>query len=67
MRMWLKSACVVLAWSMVPFMLVAAVTHGSASRPAQANTRTQSNTKITLTSTLRAAAPVTAPTPHTDT
>ena len=30
MRMWLKSACVVLAWSMVPFMLVAAVTHGSA-------------------------------------
>ena len=46
-------------------MLVAAVTHGSASRPAQANTRTQSNTKITLTSTLRAAAPVTAPTPRT--
>lgn len=65
MRMWLKSACVVLAWSMVPIMLVAAVTHGSAPRPAQANTRTQSNTKITLTSTLRAAAPVTAPTPHT--
>ncbi len=65
MRMWLKSACVVLAWSMVPIMLVAAVTHGSAPRPAQANTRTQSNTKITLTSTLRAAALVTAPTPHT--
>ena len=65
MRMWLKSACVVLAWSMVPVMLVAAVTHGSAPRPAQANTRTQSNTKITLTSKLRAAAPVTAPTPHT--
>ena len=64
MRMWLKSACVVLAWSMVPIMLVAAVTHGSAPRPAQANTRTQSNTKITLTSTLRAA-PVTAPTPRT--
>ena len=64
MRMWLKSACVVLAWSMVPIMLVAAVTHGSAPRPAQANTRTQSNTKITLTSTLRAAL-ATAPTPHT--
>ncbi len=64
MRMWLKSACVVLAWSMVPIMLVAAVTHGSAPRPAQANTRTQSNTKITLTSTLRAA-PATASTPHT--
>ena len=65
MRMWLKSACVVLAWSMVPVMLVAAVTHGSAPRPAQANTRTQSNTKITLTSTRHAAAPVTAPAPHT--
>ena len=65
MRMWLKSACVVLAWSMVPIMLVAAVTHGSAPRPAQANTRTQSNTEITLTSTLRAAAPATAPTPRT--
>ena len=64
MRMWLKSACVVLAWSMVPVMLAAAVTHGSAPRPAQANTRTQSNTKITLTSTRRGAAP-TAPTPHT--
>ncbi len=65
MRMWLKSACVVLAWSMVPIMLAAAVTHGSAPRPAQANTRTQSNTKITLTSTLHAATLVTAPTPHT--
>ena len=65
MRMWLKSACVVLAWSMVPIMLVAAVTHGSAPRPAQANTRTQGNTEITLTSTLRAAAPATAPTPRT--
>ena len=64
MRMWLKAACVVLAWSVVPIMLVAAVTNGSAHRPAQANTRTQSNTKITLTSTLRAAAPVTAPNPR---
>ena len=61
MRMWLKAACVVLAWSVVPIMLVAAVTNGSAHRPAQANTRTQSNTKITLTSTFRAATPATAP------
>jgi LysM repeat protein len=63
MRTWKKSACAVLAWSILPVILVAAGPKGSASL-AQANTRT-SNTEIILTSTYSvAAAPVTA-TAHT--
>src|SRR5256886_11402666 len=64
MRAWIKSACVVLAWSILPIILVAAGMTGSV-HPAQANTRTASSTEVTLTSTLSiAAAPVTAAT-HT--
>src|SRR2546421_3747790 len=64
MRAWIKSACVVLAWSILPIILVAAGMTGSV-HPAQANTRTASSTEVTLTSTLSiAAAPVTATT-HT--
>ena len=60
MRAWTKSACVVLAWSILPTTVVAAGMKGSVD-PAQANTRTASNTEVTLTSTLSvAAAPVTA-------
>jgi LysM repeat protein len=63
MRTWAKSACVVLAWSILPVILVAAGMKGSAP-PAQANTRTTSSTEVTLTSTLSAAeAPVTAASP----
>jgi LysM repeat protein len=60
MRAWIKSACVVLAWSILPIILVAVGMKGSV-HPAQANTRTVSSTEVTLTSTLSiAAAPVTA-------
>jgi len=64
MRTWIKSACVVLAWSILPVILVAAGPKGSV-HLAQANTRTTSSTEVILTSTLSvAAAPVTA-TSHT--
>jgi LysM repeat protein len=71
MRTWIKSACVVLAWSILPVILMAAGPQGSA-RLAQANTRTSntsiritSSTEVVLTSTLSVAAtPVTA-TSHT--
>ena len=71
MRTWTKSACVVLAWSILPVILVAAGPKGSVTL-AQANTRTSStstritsSTEIVFTSTLSvAAAPVTA-TSHT--
>src|SRR5215831_13380568 len=60
MRTWIKSACVVLAWSILPVTLVAIGMQGSV-QPAQANTRTASSTEVILTSTLSAAAaPVTA-------
>jgi LysM repeat protein len=63
MRAWTKSACVVLAWSILPITVVAAGMQGPAC-PAQANIRTTSNTQVTLTSTLSvAAAPVTAASP----
>ena len=63
MRTWIKSACVVLAWIILPVILMAAGMKGSA-HLAQANTRTSSTENI-LTSTLSvAAAPVTA-TSHT--
>jgi len=52
---WTKSACVVLAWSILLIMAVAAGMTGPA-RPGQANTRTASSTEVTLTSTLSAAA-----------
>lgn len=65
MRAWIKSACVVLAWSILPIILVAVGMKGSV-HPAQANTRTASSTEITLTSTLSAAAaPMTAVSPTT--
>src|SRR6516225_2670544 len=71
MRTWTRSACVVLAWSILPVILVAAGPKGSVTL-AQANTRTSStstritsSTEIVFTSTLSvAAAPVTA-TSHT--
>ena len=58
MRAWTKSACVVLAWSILPIILVAVGMKGSV-HPAQANTRTASITEVILTSRLSvAAAPV---------
>ena len=63
MRTWIKSACVVLAWSILPAALVAAGVTGSV-HSAQANTRTTSSTEVTLTSALSLAAPsLTAPSP----
>ncbi len=60
MRTWIKSACVVLAWSILPVILVAAGMKGSV-HPAQANTRTAGSTEVILTSIPSvAAAPVTA-------
>jgi LysM repeat protein len=61
MRSWTKSACVALAWIILPVILVTAGPKGSVNL-AQANTRT-SSTEIILTSTLSvAAAPATATT-----
>ena len=56
MRTWTKSACVVLAWSILPAALVAVGVTGSV-HPAQANARTVSSTEVILTSTLSLAAP----------
>jgi LysM repeat protein len=54
--MWTKSACVVLAWSILLIILVAVGMKGSV-RPAQASTRTASSTEVTtLASTLSVAA-----------
>jgi LysM repeat protein len=55
MHTWTKSACVVLAWSILLIVAVATGMTGPA-RPAQANTRTASSTEVTLTSTLSVAA-----------
>src|SRR5215831_19975872 len=65
MRTWTKSARVVLAWSILPIILVAVGMKGS-THQAQANTRTAgSTTEVILTSTSSvAAAPATA-THHT--
>jgi LysM repeat protein len=65
MRTWTKSACVVLAWSILPIILMAVGMKGSAHQ-AQANTRTAgSTTEVILTGTSSvAAAPVTT-TRHT--
>ena len=54
MRSWTKSACVALAWSILPVILVAAGPKGSVNL-ALANTRT-SSTEIILTSTLSVTA-----------
>ena len=63
MRTWTKSACVVLAWSILPIMLIAIGSTGSV-HPAHASTRTASSTEVTLTSLQSApAAPVTAARP----
>jgi LysM repeat protein len=65
MRTWTKSACVVLAWSVLSIILVAIGLQGSAHHPAQANTRTASSTEVTLTSILSAAAASVTATSHT--
>jgi LysM repeat protein len=64
MRTWIKSACVVLAWSILPVIVMTAGTTGSA-RLTQANTRTASSTEVILTSTLNVAAAPTTATNHT--
>jgi LysM repeat protein len=59
MRMWIKSACVLLAWSIL--LTLAAVGLKESARPAQANTRNANSTEeITLTSTLNAGTPLMA-------
>ena len=65
MRTWTKSACVVLAWTILSITLVTAGIKGSA-HPAQATMRTASSTEDVLTSTLTSTAPsVTASDPAT--
>ena len=64
MRTWIKSACVVLAWSILPVTLVAIGMQGSV-HPAQANTRTVSSTEVILISTLSVAATPATATSHT--
>ena len=65
MRTWTKSACVVLAWTILSITLVTTGIKGSV-HPAQATMRTASSTEDVLTSTLTIAAPsVTASTPAT--
>jgi LysM repeat protein len=56
MRTWTKSACVVLAWSILSITLVAVGMKGSV-HSAQANTRTASSTEVIPTRTLTVAAP----------
>ncbi len=56
MRTWTKSACVVLAWSILSVALMVIGMTGSV-HPAQANTRTASRTEVILTSIKSAAAP----------
>jgi LysM repeat protein len=65
MRTWTKSARVVLAWSILPIILMAVGMKGSAHQ-AQANTRTAgSTTEVILTSTLSVAAASVTATHHT--
>ena len=64
MHAWTKSACVVLAWSVLSIILMTTGMNGSV-HPAQANTRTTRSTEVILTSTSTstlsaAAAPMTA-------
>src|SRR6202050_5849089 len=53
--MWTKSACVVLAWSVLLIVLVTVCRQGSI-RQTQANIRIASSGQVTLTSTLRGVA-----------
>ena len=53
--MWTKSACVVLAWSILLIVLVTVCRQGSI-RHTQANIRIASSGQVTLTSTLRGVA-----------
>ncbi len=63
MRTWTKSACVVLAWSILPIILIA-IGSTRSMHPVHASTRTASSTEVTLTSLQSApAAPVTAARP----
>jgi LysM repeat protein len=62
MRTWTKSACVVLAWSILSITLMAVGMKGSV-HSAQANTRTASSTEVILTRTLTVTAPSQAATP----
>jgi LysM repeat protein len=63
MRAWTKSACVVLAWTILSIMLVT-VSMNEPVHQAQANTRTASSTEVTLVSASSvAAAPVTTTSP----
>ncbi|MGI8450563.1 MAG: LysM peptidoglycan-binding domain-containing protein [Streptosporangiaceae bacterium] len=65
MRTWTKSACVVLAWSILSITLVAVGMTGSV-HPAQVSTRTARSTEVILSSTLSVAAPaMTATSPAT--
>ena len=65
MRTWTKSARVVLAWSILPIILMAVGMKGSAHQ-AQANTRTAgSTTEVILTSTSSVAAASVTATHHT--
>jgi len=65
MRTWTVSACVVLAWSILSVILVAAGMQGPV-HPAQANTRTAgSTTEVILTSTSSAAASSVTAASHT--
>jgi LysM repeat protein len=56
MRTWTKSACVVLAWTILSITLVTTGMKGSV-HPAQATMRTASSTEDVLTSTLTITAP----------
>ncbi|HTT53263.1 MAG TPA: LysM peptidoglycan-binding domain-containing protein [Streptosporangiaceae bacterium] len=59
----MKSACVMLAWSILPITLIAVGSTGSV-HPAYASTRTASSTEVTLTSSFSApAAPLTTTKP----
>ena len=62
MRTWTKSACVVLAWSILPIILIATGSTDPSARPTRAHAP-QSSTEVTLTSMQSAAAPVTAARP----
>jgi LysM repeat protein len=65
MRTWTESACIVLAWTILSIILVAAGMTGPV-HPAQANTRTAgSTTEVILTSALSVAASSVTATNHT--
>jgi LysM repeat protein len=63
--MWTKSACVVLAWSILLIALMAVCRQGSV-RQTQANIRIASSAQVTLTSTLHAVSTSVRVTSHTE-